>query len=446
MTSLDPVAPASPSRDHLVHFVCQDLVGITRGRAVPSGSLAKALGKGVGWVPANLGLNPFGTLVDNPWGSVGDLLLMPDAGTEVMLPWGDHGTPLHFFLSDIVELDGSAFAACPRSFLKRQIAALESRGLRVKASFEHEFMLLDIEHPQPSFSLAAARAEEAFCTELVRALAAVGVEPENCLPEYAPRQFEITCAPVHALAAADRAVILRDVLREIARRHGRTASFAPVVPDNEGTSGAHIHLSLWSADDEPLTHDATRPGSLSRVASQFAAGLLAHMNALVALTAPGVTSFQRLKPHSWSAGYACIGDRNREAAVRVAPVNGRSRTPVSHQANLEFRPSDALASPFIALGALIAAGVDGIDRALELPEFITTDPQAIATSDCARYGMRPLPSSLGEALDALAGDDVLTQAMGETMAALYRNVKQSEIAAMSERSERQARADYARVY
>lgn len=445
MIPLGSVLPASAVEAHLVHFVCQDLVGISRGRGVPSGGLTAALGKGVGWVPANLGLNPFGTLADNPWGSVGDLLLMPDVDTEVLLPW-DGGTPLHFFLSDIVELDGAAWAGCPRTFLKRQIKALADRGMQVKASFEHEFMLLDIANPQPSFSLAAARAEEAFCTSLVSALGSIGVEPENCLPEYAPRQFEITCAPADALAAADRAVILRDTLREIARRQGRSASFAPVVPDNEGTSGVHIHLSLWSADGAPLTYDASRPGALSREASHFAAGLLKHMSALVALTAPGVTSYQRLKPHSWSAGYACIGDKNRESAVRIAPVNGRSQTPVAHQANLEFRPSDALASPYLALGALIAAGLDGMARELALPELITTDPDAIAAADYERYGMHPLPATLGEALDALAGDVVLRQAMGDTLFGVYRNVKQSEIAAMTALSDRDARAAYARVY
>jgi glutamine synthetase len=170
------------------------------------------------------------------------------------------------------------------------------------------------------------------------------------------------------------------------------------------------------------------------------------MSALVALTAPGVTSYQRLKPHSWSAGYACIGDRNREAAVRIAPVNGRSQTPVAHQANLEFRPSDALASPYLALGALIAAGLDGMAQELALPELLTTDPDAIAAADYERYGMHPLPATLGEALDALAGDVVLRQAMGDTLFGVYRNVKQSEIAAMTALSDRDARSAYARVY
>jgi glutamine synthetase len=430
----------------LVHFVCQDYVGLTRGRGMSTRRLDAQIAKGVGWVPANLGLNPFGDIVDNPWGPVGDLLLMPDRGAEVRVRGTYGSSALHYFLSDIVTLDGAPWEACPRHYLKRQIAELERLGLRAIASFEHEFMVTDIEHPAPPFSLAAARNEERLCTDLAEALDEAGIEPEMCLPEYAPRQYEVTCRPADALRAADRAVSVREVVREICRRHGRQVSFSPKLADNAGTNGVHIHLSLWSLDGQPLTYDPTRPGGLSELASQFTAGIHAHQPALTALTAPGVVSYQRLRPHSWSAAYACVGERNREASLRIAPINTANGTDPARQANIEYRPADALASPYLALGALLAAGLDGLRTRRALPALVNVEPSAIPEAEYDAYGMSVLPGDIAAAMAALEHDDVLRATLDPRLLGCYARIKESEIRAAAGKDDATICRDYSRVY
>ncbi|WP_179404254.1 glutamine synthetase family protein [Burkholderia guangdongensis] len=430
----------------LVHFVCQDYVGITRGRGMARERLASQLSKGVGWVPANIGLNPFGEITDNPWGPVGDLLLMPDRDAEVFVSGADGTSPLHYFLSDIVTLDGAPWEACPRHYLKQQIAALDRLGLRVVASFEHEFMVTDIENPPPPFSLAAARSEERLCTDIHEALDEAGIEPEMCLAEYAPRQFEVTCRPADALRAADRAVSVREVVREICRRHGRQVSFSPKLANNAGTNGVHIHLSLWSADGQPLTYDSRRPGGLSELASQFTAGIHAHLPALTALTAPGVVSYQRLRPHSWTAAYACVGDRNREASLRIAPINATNGADPARQANIEYRPADALASPYLALGALLAAGIDGLRTRRTLPALVNVEPGTIPEAEYERYGMSVLPGDLAAAMAAFGRDDVLRATLDPRLIGCYERIKESELHAMADKDDQAICRDYARIY
>lgn len=431
----------------LVHFVCQDFCGITRGRGFSRQRLASQMTRGVGWVPANLGLNPFNDIVENPWGSSGDLILMPDPSSEVYINLTDKVTPLHYFLSDIVNLDGSPWEACPRTYLKQQIEALAAQGIRIVASFEHEFILMDIAEPYPpAFSLVGARCEEALCAAIIDALDEANAEPEMCLPEYAPCQYEVTLRPAEALKAADRAVSTREIIRELCRQSGRQVTFSPTAPGNPGTSGVHIHISLWNIEGEPLTYDPAKPGALSESAAQFAAGLLAHMPALTALTAPGEVSYQRLQPHKWSAAYTCIGSQNREASIRIAPINRIGSGDPAHQANFEYRPVDALASPYLALGGLLAAGLDGINQQMDLPKLIDKDPSTLTQSELAALGAHPLPGSLSAALDALQADTMLASSFSPSMLSCYNNVKRSEVHTMSGLDEQEIRKIYSSVY
>lgn len=430
----------------LVHFVTQDYAGLTRARGISRQRLKKVLGKGLGWTPANVALTPFGKIAENQWGTLGDLLMLPDPLSEIYVTGNDDVTPLHYYLCDLVGLDGRPWDACPRGFLKRQIAALKELGVCVVSSFEHEFMLLDIEEPKPGFSLAAARSEEEFCTAVTNALIEAKLDPEMCIPEYSPRQYEVTVQPTDALQAADRAVHVREIVREVSRRQKRRVSFAPVVNENEGTNGVHIHVSLWSEAGQPLTYDPSGPGQLSELACHFSAGVMSHLPALTALTAPGVVSYQRLKPNSWSAAYACIGQQNREASLRIAPVSQLPGCNAANQANIEYRPADALASPYIALGAILAAGIDGIKRRLPLPELVNTEPGGIPKDDHKRYGIQPLPSTLEEALSELNRDEYIRNCLGQALLNCYLSVKSSEIKEMNGKDNTATLNAYSSIY
>ena len=187
------------SADHLVAFVCCDLGAIVRGRSVLARELEEHLQTGVGWVPANHSLTPLGPLAQSsPFGSTGDLRLLPDLATRVTVPAaGDEG-PLDFVLCDIVETDGQPWVCCPRRFLREALAELERElGAQLEASFEHEFQLLGESAPALPFSLEAQRRAEPFAGQVMAALSQAGVEPERFVPEFAARQFVPPAAVVN---------------------------------------------------------------------------------------------------------------------------------------------------------------------------------------------------------------------------------------------------------
>jgi glutamine synthetase len=437
------------SAAELVSLVVCDLGAIVRGRAVLASDLEEPLATGVGWVPANHALTPLGPLAEpSPFGSTGDLRLLPDprTRTRVGAPGGG-ANAFELMLCDIVELDGQPWACCPRAFLQRVLAELGERsGANPQASFEHEFQLLGEERAELPFSLAAQRTAEPFASELMGALVEANVEPERFFGEFASRQYEVPVAPAPAAQAADRAVVTREVIREIARREGRRATFVPLLDPSEAGNGVHLHISLHDASGRPLLHDASRPGELSELGGSFAAGILAHASALSALTAPSPVSGERLTPHRWSAGAVCLGERNRETFLRIPPLATLGGASAASQMRLEYRAADAAANPHVALGAILAAGLDGIAAAMPAPPILDRDPSALDEEEARRYGVGALPASLDEALAALAEDSVLRAALGEPLYEAFVALKRAELALVAELPVEQRCLRYAEAY
>ena len=158
------------------------------------------------------------------------------------------------------------------------------------------------------------------------------------------------------------------------------------------------------------------------------AGVLAHLPALLALTAPSVNSYRRLQPRFWSSAYAAWGPDNREAAVRVP---SKRRGIEMESTNLELKPCDPSNNPYLALGGLLAAGLDGMARGLDPGEPTLVDPDALTEAERERRGIRRHPASLAEALDALERDEVLAGALGAALFKEYLLVKRSEVRAFS---------------
>ena len=421
------------SAAELVAFVCCDLGSIVRGRSLPASELSARLEAGVGWTPANQAITPLGHLAEpNPFGSVGDLRLLPDPDTRMRVEAGPADSALELMLCDITETDGEPWECCPRRFLREALGELEQElGLRLKASFEHEFQLhVDDPAAAPAtapFSLEAQRSIEPFAADVVGALFEAGVSPELITSEYAPHQFEIPVEPAEGLASADRSIVLREVVREIARRLGMRASFAPLL-DPAGTgNGVHVHLSLLDAAGRPALFDAARPACLSELGGRFAAGILEHARALTALTAPSPSSAARLEPHRWSAGAVCLAQRNREALLRIPPLVSLAGAEPASQLRLEYRGADAAANPYLALGAIVRAGVAGVRAELPAPAILDRDPAALEESEAARYGVGALPASLEESLEALAADEIVRAWMGPLLYDAYVSVKRSEL-------------------
>jgi glutamine synthetase len=415
-------------RESLVMVCCSDIAGQVRGKGFPRRDLEQRWKLGVGWTPTNIMINCFGRIPATPWGALGDLLLVPDPAGEVFLDFGDGGPPEHFILGDIKTLDGAPWDCCPRSFLRHALQKLEAEtGFRLIAAFEHEFYCTGADdRVGDSYALSSLRGVETFVETLLGALRAAGLEPETFLPEYGPKQFEVTVKPAPGLEAADRAVKLREITRAVARRQGMCASFSPVVTHGIVGNGVHIHFSLTDRDGRPATYDPNGPGGLSAAAASFAAGILRHAPAICAVTAPSVISYERLKPHSWSAHWINLGLRDREALIRICPVPEDPSVDAAKCFNLEYRAADAAASPYLQLGMLVHAGLEGIRDKLPAPAISQGDPGNLSAEERADRGIGELPTSLGAALDALEADETARGWLGASLAEAYLMHKRGE--------------------
>lgn len=395
----------------LVAVVTTDLAAVTRGRSVVASRLEKIASTGVGWLQANLSLTPFNTIVDpNPWGSSGDLRLIPDPSARFRTTLTGAATPFDMVAGNLVELDGSPWLGCTRTMLLEALAALKAEtGLTMTAAFEHEFQIVNGDFPAAhSLSFAALRRADPFAATLMAALEEAGVAPEVVIAEFGDDQFEVTHAPAGALAAADRAVAIREITRELARGRGWHASFAPKTAPEAVGNGVHIHFSFADAAGKPAAYDPAKPGGLSEPAGAFCAGVLAHLPGLVALTASSVPSYYRLKPHSWSSSYTWLADRDREASLRICPtVTIGGRDPAG-QYNVEYRAADATANPYLSLAAIVRAGLEGIRGKLPAPPLVTGDPTLMSEAERAGLGLVRLPETLPAALDAFAADATVT--------------------------------------
>jgi glutamine synthetase len=433
----------------LLTFVTTDYAGITRGRAIAVADFQPGKPKSVGWVPANMSLTPFDQIAaPNPWGSLGDLRLLGDESARYRVALPGSATPTDMMMSWITELDGKPWALCTRRFLASAIEEFEAlTGLRFIASFEHEFQLFGTGWAQaPAFSLRALRQADPFGPELMAALGSLHCMPEVFIAEYGRDQFEVTMAPSSGLVAADRAVVLREVVRELATLKGWRASFAPKTAVDEVGNGVHVHFSFQDASGANATYDPARPGRVSAIAGAFAAGVIRHLPALVALTAPSPISYLRLRPHNWSSSYTWFGDRDRESSLRICPVTTIAGADPSRTFNLEYRAADACACPHLALAVVIRAGIEGIRAELSDPPLFSGDPEALSAEERASLGLERLPASLGAALDHLAGDVVASGWFSPLALETYLGMKRAEIVLAGETLDDGLCARYAGIY
>jgi glutamine synthetase len=406
--------------------------GTVRAKASARHGLEGRLLSGIGLTVAMQAMNGLDQLqpVDG-MGPVGEIRLMPDLDTFRVLPYAPRSGA---FLTDHVGLDGDPAPVCQRTFLRRMQSRLGERGLVLRAAFENEFSLATpvdgVYVPVDSalcFSTIGMTAAQEYVDELAAALDAQGIALEQYYAELGHGQQEISTGHAPALHAADEQLLVRETIRGVASRRGLVASLAPKPwPDNAG-NGGHVHFSLWE-DGRNTFYDRSRPDGLSSEAHSFIAGVLEHLPALCGLTAPSFNSYHRIVPQFWAGAFACWGYDNREAPVRVASAfRGAEET----STNLELKACDATCNPYLALGGLIAAGLDGLERGLEPPEPIQVDPATIPEDERAQQGIIRLPATQAEALDALAADDLLVSALGKVLTDSYLAVRRSEWAAYS---------------
>jgi glutamine synthetase len=421
-------------REHisLTRFLYVDHGGVVRGKAAATARLGERVESGIGHTRAMMAMSMVDELAPvEGMGPVGEVRIKPDPGTFVTLSYAPHAAAM---LADQVNPDGTPWDGCARTFLKQAIAELASEGFELQASFEPEFSLG--RHEGASFtpideslcySATGFHLAHDYTIDLVDALIQQGLEVEHYYPELGHGQQEVPIRHASALRAADNHVLLRETARAVAIRHGLWASFAPKPLPEQAGNGAHLHASLW-ADGVSAFADPDDRYGLSAVGYHFLAGVLAHLPGLVALTCGTVNSYRRLAPQMWSGAFACYGPDNREAALRIcSPIGSLGSV------NLELKPIDSTGNPYLALGAFIYAGIDGIRRSLSPGEPVLVDPAVLDASERERLSVTRLPSSLGAALDALAADSFLMSALGPLRSSAYLAVKRSEVEHFRER-------------
>jgi glutamine synthetase len=247
-----------------------------------------------------------------------------------------------------------------------------------------------------------------------------GIGVRAMLKEAGPSQFELSTEHGGPLRAADRFVAVRETIGAVAGRHDLVGTCLPLVFAGEAGNGWHVHFSLWRGE-----HNLTGAGeALGDEARAFVAGIFHHLPALLALSTPTPNSFRRLRPGAWAGAFRVWGYDHKEAALRVPSERRGAPT------NVELKSSDATANPYLSLTGLIAAGLDGIARGLELPPAVDRDPASYDERERAARGIVPLPASLGIALDHLEQDAVLIDALGTDLTRAYVAVKRAEEAGL----------------
>lgn len=438
MTNEDLLARIREADVRLTRFLYCDNGAIIRGKASATPGLAARLTDGIGLTVAMMAMNSLDQLQPvEGMGAVGEIRLVPDPESLVIPP---HAPGYAAMMCDMITGERRPWAGCPRSFLRRMRARAAARGLQLRAAFEAEFSLASRDAAGAyapfdrtlCFATSAMAAAGPFALDLVQSLEAQGLVVEQYYPELGHGQHEISIRHAEALRAADNHLWLRETIRGVAQAHGLQASLAPKPFADQAGNGAHIHFSLWDESGRNVFYDPAAPDGLSAAGRQFMAGVLAHLPALVAITCPSVNSYRRLQPQAWSSAYAIWGHDNREAALRVASPFWSD---LAGSANLELKAADSSCNPYLALGALLAAGLDGIERGLDPGEPVEVDPATLSDAERAARGVARLPDSLDAALEALESDRLLLDALGPLLADSFLAVRRSEARAYAEMGE-----------
>ncbi len=414
-------------KDHNVKFILAqfvDIHGAAKTKAVPAHHLEDIVTDGAGFAGFavwGLGMGPEGP----------DYMAVGDLGTLSLVPW----MPGFARIACDGHVKGKPYAYDARVVLKRQLDKLKKKGMTFYTGIEPEFLLLRKDdaghvHPydatdtldKPCYDYKGLSRTSAFLEKLVDSLAAVGFDVYQVDHEDANGQFEINYTFSDCLTSADRYVFFKMAASEIANQMGMICTFMPKPFVNRTGTGAHIHMSIGDGKVKNLFHDDKdkRGLGLSKMAYHFLAGILAHAPALTAVAAPTVNSYKRLvvgralSGATWAPAYVCYGDNNRTAMVRVP--YGR----------LELRLGDGSANPYLVTAALIAAGMDGVERKLDPGEPINENLYEWSPDKLKKHGVGILPQTLHEAIDAMEADDVVKGALGADLAAEFIRLKRME--------------------
>ncbi|MHA1907437.1 MAG: glutamine synthetase family protein [Candidatus Thorarchaeota archaeon] len=353
-----------------------------------------------------------------------DLRMRPDPTTLIELPYMMQRTAAAMcFVHEKGDAETDSFyPADTRSVLHQVCKNLLSQDMSLKTKIEPEFHLVTAEGEKFDDGAYAdsypANPGVDILLEIASSIQKVGMKPRVIHHEVGESQQEIEIAYDDIRRMADNLLIFKNLARAIAQDAGIDVNFMPKPFMGAAGSGLHCHLQLWKGDNNLFGDDATN--GLSETAKNFVAGLLEHAPAITAIANPTVNSYKRLVPHHEAPVYISWGMMNRTALIRVPLFD------ISRKAAVEFRSPDPMANPYLLFAALLAGGMDGINRGLIPPEPRSEDIFTLTDQQRTEYGITALPSNLGEALDALEKNEVINQALGSDIIEKFISIKRGE--------------------
>src|SRR5512141_2873016 len=422
--ALERIEGARATGIRFIQLQFTDILGVVKAVTIPIHRLEDSVKHGT-WFDGS-SIEGFTRIAES------DQYLAPDMSTFNEIPWqpgsGPRGTAR--VICDVYTPRGEPFTGDPRHVLRRQVDRARKLGYVVNTGPELEFFLFrraedgaiaPLPHDEAGYFDFSTDLAQEVRQDMVDALEAFGIRVEAAHHEVAAGQHEIDFEYADALKTADNAITFKFALKAIAQQHGLYATFMPKPIHGINGSGMHTHQSLWSIDDERNAFaDPNAPYGLSSVARSYMAGILAHARGMIAILAPLVNSYKRLVPGYEAPTYITWGRTNRSALIRVPMISpGKS----IEGTRAEVRCPDPSSNTSLAFAAMIAAGLDGVERGLQLADPVEEALFEMDAATIAARGIRELPGTLGEALDELAADSVIRDAPGDQVFHHYMNPK-----------------------
>ena len=407
-------------------FWFTDLEGHLKSFAITPAEMEEALNDGMGFDGSSI--TGFNAIEES------DMVAIPDPATFQLMPRpiDEHGHPVGSnvarMICDVVTPDGSPYEGDPRFALRKALDRMEGMGFDAfNVGPELEYFLFEDDRGTQTideggyFAMTVQDAATEVRNDTIAALEAVGIPIEYHHHEVGPSQHEIDMRYADALAMADHTITYRLIVKEVATWHGYYATFMPKPLFGENGSGMHTHMSLFKGGRNQF-FDRRDEHHLSATAKAFIAGLLVHAREMSAVLAQWVNSYKRLVPGFEAPVYVAWSQRNRSALIRIPLYK-----PGEEQATrAEIRCPDPACNPYLAFAALLHAGLEGIERGYELPDEMTTNLYRLSDEEREEQGVESLPGSLGEAVEALAGSELMARALGEHIFPRYVELKRLE--------------------
>ena len=415
----DVIKQIKDQKIEFIHLWFTDVLGFLKSFTIDVEELEVAMTEGMGFDGSSI--QGFARIQES------DMIAMPDPTTLQILPWRQKGVLVATMFCDIVRPDGTPYEADPRNVLKRNLKRAADLGFTMYVGPEHEYYYLKSDREPEVLDLGTYfdQTTRDLAVDLrmdtVKMLKRFGIQVEYSHHEVGPSQHEIDLRYAEALAMADKVMTYRVVVKEVAQANGVYATFMPKPLYGEAGSGMHVHQSLFK-DGTNAFYDASDPYHLSATAKSYIAGILHHARGMAAVTNQWVNSYKRLVSGYEAPVYICWAHRNRSALVRV-PMYKPGK---ENATRIELRSPDPACNPYLAFAVMLAAGLDGIEKGMELAPDVTDDVYEMSDAERATLGISQLPGDLDEAIVAMEESELVREALGEPVFNWFLRNKKTE--------------------